>query len=122
MPPLLDVSDVLDDPDFQTQITLLRTAVTGMERGRDVKANTSATMLAVVQPATSADLQRLPDASINQGAITIWARFASATDGPTTKADKVEWRGDTYTVMTVDDWGEFGSGYFRAIAVRQSVP
>ena len=120
--PLLDVSDVLDDPDFQTSITLLRTAVSGMERGRETTASTSTMMLAVVQPATSADLQRLPDASLNEGAITIWARWAFATDTATTKADKVVWRDDTYTVMTVDDWGEFGSGYFRAIAQRQSVP
>ena len=120
--PLLDVSDVLDDPDFSTQITVTSTAVTGMERGRETKTTTTATLRAVVQPTRSQDLQRLPDLALGTGAITIWARYPFASDTATTKADKVVWRGDTYTVMTVDDWGEYGTGYYQAIAARQSVP
>ena len=115
--PLLDVSDVLDDPDFCETISVSRTVKSPPVGGVTPPSTpTVFTLVVVVQPATSNDLLRMLDADRVRGAIAIWAKG----DDALMPKDIVTWRGSTYTINTMDDWSQFGGGYVRALAGQTS--
>lgn len=74
-----------------------------------------------LQPATSKELQLLPEGMRNQGAVTIFD--ASGEDYVTADVaggrlpDRIEYRGVTYQAQMSDDWRGLG-GYVRVVAVR----
>jgi len=120
--PLLDVSDVLSDPDFATVFDVVRTT-TAVSGGRTVlQSQTTANVIGVVQPASTRELERLPEAERTRGAITIYTTFALNAGSAGFTADTVNWNGSSYTVMSVDDWSQFGAGYVKALAQKQSIP
>ncbi len=132
--PLLDVSDVLDDPDFNESFTIFRATSVVDKTGLNVVTPAGpAIVIGVIQPAGAKDLDRLPDQSRQGGSIQIWTRFPIALDAlpvfaadgvtvitPGTEADQIVWNGSTYTVMTCDPW-LYGSGYWRSLASLASL-
>lgn len=111
---LLDVSDVLDDPDFLTQIKVFRVQSRTDERGETVLEKTPILITACVQPIRTQELARLPDAERLVGGITVYSRvpFISG-DGPLS-ADIVEVGTIKYVVVSTNDWQLFGRGYTAA--------
>ncbi len=119
--PLLDVSDVLDDPDFQTTVVLKRSGGTVGSDGRATYATTTSTIAAVVTAANGMNLARGADGRTSQGSITIHTRqmLYSGEDG--TEPDVIEWRGNEWTVVVVNDFSEYGAGFVSATAEIRSV-
>lgn len=124
--PFLDVSDVLSDPDFATTFDVLRSTITTV-KGRGVSTTqTFAGVIGVVTPAGSNDLKRMPEAARMSGAITIHTTFRLTSsglqpDGTTADADIVSWQGRQWSVLSVDDWTQFGAGFVRAAATMLSL-
>ena len=116
--PLLDVSDVLSDPDFCEQITVTRSTQSAPIGGLTQTTTSTLTLTAVVQPANSRDLQRLLDAERTGGGIVVYAAGA----GILQDEDQIAWQGGTYTVIGLDDWSKFGAGYVRAVAAKTDIP
>lgn len=116
--PLLDVSDVIGDPDFCETLTVTRAAQAGVVDHVPTFGSVTLSVVAVVQPARSNDLQRLIDAGRTQGGLTVYAYGADALQ----TEDTFPWQGDTYTVMGTDDWSKFGAGYVQAVAAKTNLP
>lgn len=116
--PLLDVTDVLLDPDFCETLTVTRSTQGGIVD--HVPAFTAATLsiTAVVQPAGSNDLQRLLDAEYTRGGVTVFGYGADVLQ----VEDTFMWQGDTYTVIGTDDWSRYGAGFVKATAAKTSLP
>lgn len=109
---LLDVVDVLTDPDFvNTGIKkIVRTQTVG-DDGVATYSEVKTTFAGVVTNDTGDILMRLAAGTYVKGTITIHTReiLNVATSGK--DADRVEWMGKQYTVTDVHDYGHFGRGF-----------
>jgi len=114
--PLLDVSDVLLDPDFADTITVYRQAVTVGDDGRAVRTETAIATGAVITPDKFSTLQRLAEGSNVSETITVTTQFrlTSSTDGY--DADEILWNGKRYVVIAVGDCTRYGAGFIEASA------
>lgn len=112
---LLDVTDVLLDPDFMDSMTYLRNAqVVGTNGVASITAPVPAPMYGVVTSRDGDSLKRGPDGEYNDDTITIhtMTRLISGEDDNT--ADIVIWKGKQYTVEHVNDYSHFGQGFVAA--------
>lgn len=71
----------------------------------------------VVTAATPNDLERLPDEQHGTKAIVIVTKFRLQLPSPNFDADTVQWHGDEFVVVHVDDYTSYGHGFLQAIAI-----
>ena len=114
--PLLDVSEVLLDPDF-CDITLKceRNAIATDNSGRGV-LSTSVTRFAGVVTSDKGEL--LQRGAVGEHAtdnVSVITRFRLQDAGPGRTADVVQWNGKRYTVSKVNDYSTYGIGFIEAI-------
>jgi hypothetical protein len=119
--PDLDLTFLLEDPDFatvfdvQTQVQI----VTGGGLGVDTPTKTY-NIVGVVTALGAKNLDRVPEGQRQEGAIQVYTMQPLSTGGAGRDADLVYWpAGGTtaYTVVNVNDWSQFGSGWYEAICV-----
>lgn len=111
---LLDVSEVLNDPDFMDALVCERNAQTVGSNGRAVDTTTTTTFYGVVTSNTGSILERIAEGERIKDSITIHTQF-QLIDGQTGfDADIVQWRGKRYTVTNVNDYSHFGAGFVCA--------
>ena len=109
---LIDVTDIVLDPDFQDAITIIRRTDTVNEYGENVITEASESVRAVIQPASPDDLQRLPDSVRRRDAVTVYyAGILTADAYP----DVVVWGGDRYQVSNTEPFRNWGRGYTKAV-------
>lgn len=58
---MLDLSFLMDDPDFCSSCVLRSFRITGNDHGRPIYEKTEKQIVAVIQPATAEDMQRLAE-------------------------------------------------------------
>lgn len=112
--PLLDVSDVLFDPDFADALVCERSVTT---TGADGFATRQATTLPFIGVVTSSGgdlLDRLAEGRQRHGSITIHTRTALYAGKDSTDADIVTYAGQRYTVTNVNDYSRYGRGFYAA--------
>ena len=71
---LIDVSDLLRDPDFTNVVTLIRRASAVNDHGEHVMTETSCNIVASVQGINSEDIVRLPEGARLSDVITVYYR------------------------------------------------
>lgn len=113
--PDLDVTDVLDDPDFRDDTLQVKRAV--VLQADDGTADESAgwtNFSGVVHPAGGDDLVQTPEGDSVTGDIVIITRFPlSAGDGEM-GADIVAYQGANHRVRNAKDW-RYGQGFTEAV-------
>jgi hypothetical protein len=116
---LIDVSALLDDPDFIDQYTYTRRVQTVGSDGVGVLTPTGPTVAqGSIQAATAKDLARFPDDARAGDWIRIYTRTAllAQDEAAGIYADLVTWRGRLYQVNAADDWSNYGAGYTKVLA------
>jgi hypothetical protein len=111
---LLDVTEVLFDPDFADTITCIREMQTVNGSGLASTTPTPSTFTGVVTQDDGDVMQRMPDGEMVSGSITIHTVFRLSAGGPGQNADIVTWQGRNYTVKTISDYSNFGAGFIAA--------
>ncbi len=112
---LLDVTDVLLDPDFMdTGLVCNRMTQTVDDHGRAQNATTATPFNAVVTSDKGDILHRNADGSRIIGSITVHTQFRLLDGSPGLDADEIVWQGRTYTVVNVNDYSHFGRGFVAA--------
>lgn len=116
--PFLDVSDVLNDPDFaDIALSVTRNAQTVGSNGRAVIAARSERFTGVVTQADGQTFERFPEASRVSGSITITTTFCLRIAGGEIDADIVtDANGRRYTVTAITDYSRYGAGFVVALA------
>ncbi|MCL8000203.1 hypothetical protein M8994_18390 [Brucella sp. 21LCYQ03] len=114
--PLLDVSDILSDPDFADEIIITRTTVT-VERGRTKKEQTTISASGVVTSDQGDILDRLPDMRRVAGTILVHSTETFVSSDGDRDADIIEWAGKQYTVIDANDYSRYGAGFTCAKCV-----
>ena len=111
----LDVTDVLDDPDFKVQLVRIRTVESINEHGRAVFEPVETPFWGVVtQMGASAVTHRDTDATFVSDSIAVTTTTELIGSNQTANADIVVYQGKQYTVMNVRDNSNWGAGFYRA--------
>jgi hypothetical protein len=118
---LVDVSELMSDPEFMSAVTLRRATVHLANEGEAISSYTDTAVTASVQPATAEEIAGLPEGERGSGRII---KLYSATefkqsDGDASVADVVVTVGANpgrFRVVGVEPWGD--NGYFKALAVE----
>lgn len=116
---LLDMSDVITDPDFAEPVEsgdllLVRSTQTIDDGG--IASNVEGVFpLGGVVCSTGGDMKRGPDGEMAADSFTLHT-LTSLTPGrtPDTPADIVVWKGNRYTVVGVNNFSNFGAGFCAA--------
>lgn len=112
---LLDVTDILADPDFMdTGLVCERMAQSVNDSGLAVNTTKLKTFSGVVTSNSGDILDRLTDGERIKGSITIHTRFRLSDGSAGFTADIVQWRGARYTVSQANDYSHFGRGFIAA--------
>ena len=113
---LLDVTaDVLYDPMFVDDITVVRSQRTVNAQGLTVDTPGQYYAVGSVQPSPGRDLEQLPEGERTGSFVTIVTTFRLFPLTATTAPDQVIWQGKSYRVQHVEDWSNFGQGFVSAI-------
>jgi len=109
--PLLDVSEILLDPDFVDSLVCARNTQVVGDDGLAVDTPTATPFYGVVTNNTGDLLMRLAEGSRITGSITVHSQFNLIAGADGIDADIVTWNGRQYTVTNVGDWSRFGIGF-----------
>lgn len=112
--PMLDVSDVLTDPDFGDVLEVKRTVQTVTEKGRSDVSEQTISIIGVVTSDRGDILDRLPDMRRVAGTIIVHTQFKLIASDGDIDADTITWAGKDYTVTDVNDYSRYGAGFVCA--------
>lgn len=114
--PLLDVSEVLLDPDFCDRTLICeRNALSTDNSGRGVIKTESIPFSGVVTSDKGELLQRGAVGEHASDNISVITRFKLRNAGVAATADIVQWSGKRYTVTKVNDYSTYGIGFTENI-------
>ncbi len=124
MPPFLDVSDVLLDPDFADTVTVLRRAQTVDIHGRAVITESSIpNVLGVVTLLDPNKLVRTPEYTQAPRTISFVTKArlygpaeVPGSGGSVYQPDYIQWEGNTFLVTSVLPYTRYGAGFVEATA------
>ena len=117
----IDVSEVLQDTNFQDSFSVIRSQQTVDTHGRGVLNQTQSTAIGIVQPASGREMELTPDATRTREMLEIWTQFGLQEATDATQADIVVWRTKQYVVVRVDDWDNWGQGYIHVVLTRKDL-
>lgn len=119
---LIDVSELLTDPDFTNTVTLIRRASTVNTYGENVMTETQSTITAVVQGANTESLERVPEGARLSDLIDVYYKGQLTAESPSGYADVIVWGGKRYQVFeVVEDFMNFGAGFTKAVCKLEAV-
>lgn len=119
---LIDVSELLTDPDFTNTVTLIRRASTVNTYGENVMTETQSTITAVVQGANTESLERVPEGARLSDLIDVYYKGQLTAESPGGYADIIVWQGKRYQVFeVVEDFMNFGAGFTKAVCKLEAV-
>ena len=119
---LIDVSDLLRDPDFTNVVTLIRRSVTVNGHGENVMTESACYITAVVQGDNTETLDKLPEGARLSDVITVYYRGTLTAERPGGYADIIVWQGKRFQVKEVtEDFLNYGAGFTKALCVLEAV-
>lgn len=117
---LLDVSELMSDPDFVDPIQVIN-RVPGVDSfGQAYFTEKAIDTVGSVQPASYRTVQKLPEAMRVANVSSFWVRgsaIVASREGA--YASILVFRGVRYQVQTVADWSNFGEGYTEGTCVAE---
>lgn len=118
---MLDLSFLMDDPDFCSSCTLQSSRITGDDHGRPTYEKTEKRIIAVVQPSTAEDMQRLAETAggVTTETLAIYTKEKLCAGDPKNGADMIVFEGQVYEVCQVEDFRPNGN-YCRSLMRRVS--
>ena len=92
---MLDLSFLMDDPDFCSSCVLRSFRIKGNDHGRPIYEKTEKQIVAVIQPATAEDMQRLAETAggVTTETLVIYTQEKLSTGTPENGADMIVFEG-----------------------------
>lgn len=115
---MIDVSDLVVDPDFATTFSVSRSTQTVNASGLTVVSTTTLTGVGVVV-AEGNPLVLEAEYTHAQDSITIYTQMQLLDPTTGYAADKISWNGNTYLVRQVSNYSQFG--YYQANCDMQNL-
>lgn len=111
---LIDVSELMVDPDFADEIQIVRSIQSVDATGLAQRAQQTYDAIGVVQAGSGDQLELLPESQRTKSNMTVYTQFQLQEATDTTEADVVLWQGKSYRVMVTSQWTNWGGGYTQA--------
>lgn len=111
---LLDVSDIVLDPDFADTLQCIRSTQVIGTNGRASNTPVTTSFTGVVTQNEGDLLDRIETGQKIKGSITVHSKYPLIEGAPNVTADIVVWKGRQYTVTRLDDYSHFGRGFTAA--------
>jgi hypothetical protein len=120
MPPLVNILLAITSPMFADTFTVIRRQQTVGDNGRvTFNPTTFPNLHGTVYPSSKNDLERFPNLQVMGKALSVVTRFAlrgeSEVTGTDFAPDIVQWHGDNFVVMDLQDYSSWGNGFILAI-------
>lgn len=122
---MINLALIVSDPDFAQPLIITRSSGGSWQLGNWVDATQQVNWFGIVQPATPEELEQVPEGDRVKGAMSFHSEqviYETHTNGPTDSnagiSDLITWQNQTYRIVKVFPWEDFG--YYKAIAVRKS--
>jgi len=114
---LIDVSDLLLDPDFINNLSLIHRTATVSAQGKTELTEEEVATVGSVQPAPVKDIQRLPDALRMSDVRKFWIKAEILADGDAQYPDIIVFQGKRFQVISVETWLNYGAGWNAGLCV-----
>lgn len=112
--PDLDVTDIINDPDFAEQFTVVRTIRAVSSGGLAVDTSGNFYVSGIILPTPGARLMLFPESERSSGMIDVYTQFRLVPLTDQTAADQIVWHNKVYRVRTCEDWTDWGQGFTHA--------
>lgn len=116
----IDVSDLLLDPEFVDDVTLINRTTEVNEFGVNELEEEEFDTIGSVQPASYKQIQRLPEALRQADIRSFFVKLEIKTDGSTVYPDLIEFQGRRYQVQSVAPWLNYGRGWCEGVCVEET--
>ena len=114
---MIDVSELMDDPDFARSFTVRRPTGTFGADGEFTSTYKESQLRGIVQPATAREVQMLGQGERLGDVISVWsAEEMRAGDGNKRESDVLVVDSKSYRVIKAEPWAD--AGYFRVFAEK----
>ena len=116
---MLDVSEILYDPDLSQAFTVMRSSGSFQIGGWVENTPTTINMNGVITVATERDSQQVPEGDRTTGAMLFYTDqqlFITHNDASLGTSDVIAWQGVNYRLVKV--WPQVDYGYWKAYGVR----
>ncbi len=114
---MIDVSELINDPDFASDFTVYRKTGEFIEGGYS-QTETAIPMTGVVIPSSPDELAMVPEGDRVTGANTFYATEALYRTREGGTSDEILWNGERYRVVHV--WDRSANGFYKAMAARMA--
>lgn len=116
---MIEVGDIVVDPDFAQAFTVLRSAAGDFTNGVWKEQKTELQLTGTICVASAREIEMRGEGDVIRGAITIYTidPLLTTAEGKGS-SDIVIWQGDRYRVMQIEPFSDYG--YYRAFATRMS--
>lgn len=114
---LIDVSDLLLDPDFVNQVSLVHRTSTVGTNGKNTLVENTVQTIGSVQPAPAKDIQRLPDTLRMSDVRKFWIKAEILADGSSQYPDIIVFQGKRFQVINTEPWLNYGAGWNAGLCV-----
>lgn len=112
---LLDVSEILNDPDLVDRFDVVRRMETVGTNGRSTTSSqTFKGIIGVVTASSPNDIDRQENYQAMPRIISVVTKFRLRSIVNNEQPDIVVWRGSNYLVRQIDQYPQFGNGFVQA--------
>jgi galactose-6-phosphate isomerase len=115
----IDVTELLQDPEFVDPVVLIHRSPVINAYGENVLSENGVQTVGSVQPISGKTLQRLPEALRVASVMSFWVKGKIVSDGRCQYPDLISYRGQRYAVQAIFDWTNWGAGYSEGTCVRE---
>lgn len=119
---LVDVTELLIDPDFVNDITIIHRVPTVNSAGENTLVETSVATIGSVQPASGKTLLRLPELLRVADVYDFFVKGQIVSDGTTSYPDILVFNSVRYQVQKIQDYMNWPGGNFgwcQGTAIRE---
>ena len=118
---LIDVSNLLLDPDFINTVQLIHRTASVSSQGKTILTETTVSTIGSVQPASVKEISRLPESIQVSDVRKFWIKAEILSDGSSQYPDIIVFNNKRFQVINVEDWMNYGSGWNAGLCVWEKV-
>ena len=119
---LIDVSELLSDPDFVDEITIIRRKSIVNDNGENILSEQKFQTVASVQGNKSESLRKDEDRAILSDLITVYCKCKLYPESKNGYSDIIIWKCSRFEVYEVtEDFQNYGNGFTKAYCRRLRV-
>lgn len=116
---LVDVSELLSDPDFVDPIEVITRVPTVDGLGQNSVSESTLSSFGSVQSVSGKELERIPEALRNLDVRSFFFKGTITATSPGKYSSVLVFRGARFQVKHVNDWSNYGAGYCEGFCVAE---